>query len=210
MLLQKWREYSNRLDLPPRLYSELAVRYIIELDSDGRFLGLIDTADRATPRTRRGQLRLVPEVRRTSGPRALLLCDKADYVLGYVAEGANKARVAEAHRLFVDLTRRCAEVSDDMGVAGVLSFLENNPLDQITLPPDVAPTDRITFRIDGRFPVDEPSVQRFWASQHSGNGDESDALQCVVCGHHSSTEAPAERHPRRSRRSYIRDIDHLC
>ncbi len=52
MLLQKLRDYSDRLDLPPTLYSELAVRYIIDLDSYGRFLGLIDTSDISTRRTR--------------------------------------------------------------------------------------------------------------------------------------------------------------
>jgi CRISPR-associated protein Csd1 len=182
MLLQKLRDYSERLKLPPTLYSELAVRYIIDLDSDGRFLGIIDTADRSNPRTRRGQLRLVPEVRRTSGIRALLLCDKADYVLGYVAEGARADRVAEAHRLFVELVLRCAEASNDEDVRAVLSFLERDPLDQVSLPPDFSPGDRITFRVDGVLPIDKQSVQSFWAAENSSEGADPTTMQCVVCG----------------------------
>ena len=79
MLLQRLKEYADRLKLPPTLYGEGAVRYIIELDGTGRLLNRqpTDTADPANPRTRRGQRRHVPQVQRSSGIRPLLLADHA-------------------------------------------------------------------------------------------------------------------------------------
>ncbi len=49
MLLKRLAEYSDRLDSRPMLYAEAAIRYIVELDSDGKPLNPepIDTADPA-------------------------------------------------------------------------------------------------------------------------------------------------------------------
>jgi CRISPR-associated protein Csd1 len=182
MLLQRLRDYSERLVLPPTLYSELAVNYLIELDGEGRFLGLVATADNSNPRTRRGQLRRVPEVVKTSGIRPLLLCDKVDYVIGYVAEGARPDRVAEAHRAFVELTRRCAVATEEPAVSAVLRFLENDPLDQVSLPADFRPGDRMTFRVDGTCPIDLPSVQAFWAAENDPDQAGAPTMTCVICG----------------------------
>ena len=73
MLRELKRYAEERMKLPPTLYSPAPVRYIIELDSDGRLLTPepIDTADPANRATRRGVPRLVPQIQRTSGVRAL-------------------------------------------------------------------------------------------------------------------------------------------
>ena len=66
MLLQKLNEYADRLDLPPRLYRNASLRYIIELDGEGKFVSFTDTAgtDRVT---KRGVPHAVPEIVKTSG-----------------------------------------------------------------------------------------------------------------------------------------------
>ena len=107
MLLRRLTEYSSRLDLPPTLYNEIPVRYIIELDSSGRYLGLTDTADPSSPRTRRGQPRLAPDIQRSSGIRPLLLCDKSDYVLGYQRAELKEGRADSCRRAFLELMDRC-------------------------------------------------------------------------------------------------------
>lgn len=182
MLLQRLRDYSERLSLPPTLYSELAVRYIIELDGDGRCHGIIDTADPSMPRTRRGQLRYMPEVQRASGVRPLLLCDKADYVLGFVGEKSRPGRVAECHLAFSELLAKCAAQTNEPAVFAVQRFIDNDPLSNTTLPNDFSPADRITFRVDGAFPVDLPSVQAFWAAENDPAQKGARVMQCVVCG----------------------------
>ncbi len=48
MLLQRLKEYADqRMSLAPRLYTEAPVRYVIDLDAQGRLLNPepIDTAD---------------------------------------------------------------------------------------------------------------------------------------------------------------------
>jgi CRISPR-associated protein Csd1 len=183
VLLQKLREYSERLDLPPQLYAEGAVRYIIELDKDGRFLGLTDTADSANARTRRGIRRLVPQIQRTVAIKPLLLADKADYVLGYGAEGRSANRVADAHRAFVDIVERCRIATGEPALDAVSRFLRDDALSKVDLGSSFDPGGVITFRVDGTFVVDLPKVQAFWAEEHTLDSDAgAHTMQCLVCG----------------------------
>lgn len=182
MLLQKLVDYSERLDLPPTLYRKLPVRYVLNLDGNGRFTGLIDTADPASRATRRGQSRPAPEVQRAAGIKPLLLCDKADYVLGYVPEDGKPERVRQCHEAFVELTSRCYKATGDASIGAVLDFLTNDPLSQTVLPDDFAPADRITFAVQGVFPIDLPAVQTFWAAENDPAQAGAVLMQCVVCG----------------------------
>jgi len=184
MLLEKLLEYADRLDLPPALYAEGPVRYLIELDATGHLLSPepIDTADPASPRTKRGQRRLVPQVARSSAVKPLLLCDKADYVLGYVADPSRTPRVKECHRAFLELLERCAQATAEPTVAAVLAFLSGDGATDLQLPSDFDPGGIITFRVDGVFPIDLPAVQAFWANEHEPAACDAPVMQCLVCG----------------------------
>lgn len=185
MLLQRLREYSDRLELPPRLYTEAPVRYIIELDPSGRLLSRqpTDTGDPSHPSTKRGTRRLVPQVQRSSGVKPLLLADKADYVLGFPAPDAQLDRVHACHAAFMDLLRRCVEDTGDNAVKAVYSFLNSDPLRQLGLDESFDPSATITFRVDGAFPVDLPEVQHFWAQENDPALKSAPEMQCLVCGH---------------------------
>ncbi len=183
MLLQKLKEYADeRMRLPPELYSEVPVRYIIELDSQGRLLSPepTNTADSSNRSTRRGQPREMPNVMRAVGIRPLLLADKADYSLGLVSEKSKPARVAECHNAYMDLLDRCVTATREPSVEAVACFLRDNPLEQLRLQQDFDPGATITFRVDGQFPTELGSVQAFWAAENK----DSDApiMQCIVCG----------------------------
>lgn len=184
MLLQRLREYSDRLDLPPTLYNEAPVRYVVELDTDGWLLNRqpTDTADPSSPRTKRGQRRLVPQVQRASGIKSLLLADKADYALGYAGEDGKPERVAACHAAFLDLLGRCASQSGEPSVAAVQRFLNNEPLGQLDLGDAFDPGATVTFRVDGVFPIDLPSVQTFWAAENDPGARDAPVMQCLVCG----------------------------
>lgn len=182
MLLQRLKEYADeRLKLPPRLYSETSVRYIIELDGTGRLLNPqpTDTADPASPRTRRGQRRLAPQIQRTAAIRPLLLADNAEYTLGLAREDSKPARVADCHRAYLALVDRCAEKTGDPAVEAVRRFLHADPLAQLRLPDDFDPSATLTFRVDGVFPIDLPAVQAFWAAEHD---PAAEVMQCLMCG----------------------------
>ena len=187
MLLQRLVEYSARLDLPPALYSETPVRYVIELGADGRLLSPepVDTADPASPRTKRGFRRPMPQVQRSSGIKPLLLANNAEYTLGLARDPSKAKRVAACHRAYLELLERCTANTDEPAVQAVLTFLSGDPLSHLRLPEGFDRNATITFRVDGVFPVDLPGVQSFWAAANDPDADSTRPaaiMQCLVCG----------------------------
>jgi len=184
MLLRSLADYADRLELPPSLYAEGPVRYIIELDSEGRLLNPVptDTADPSSPRTRRGFRRLVPQIQRSSAIRPLLLADKADYVLGFSSDEKGNQRAQLCHEAFLELVDRCAAETQEPAVLAVQRFLHAGPLKQLQLLDDFDPGGIITFRVNGIFPVDLPAVQEFWAQEHTPDKTSAPLMQCLVCG----------------------------
>ena len=184
MLLQKLVDYSRRQGNRPSLYEEGPVRYIVNLDGDGGFRSMIDIADASNRRTRRGQIRLIPQVQRSSGVHPLLLADKADYTFGYVAEEKRADRAQRCHQAYVELVERCATETEERDVAAVLRFLREDPLGQVK--PDEAfdPSGIITFAVENRVVVDISAVQEFWASANAVSGEGTQTMQCLVCGNH--------------------------
>ncbi len=178
MLLQRLREYTQRPDLPaairaPTLYGEAAVRYVLDLDGSGRLLNAepIDTSDPSSPRTKRGQLRLVPQVQRSSGIKPLLLASNSEYSLGLPRDEAKKARVEACHRSYLELLDRCAATTKEPAVEAVRRFLNSDPVSHLRLPDDFDRGATITFVVDGVFPVDLPAVQAFWAAENDPDAD---------------------------------------
>ncbi|MPZ22826.1 MAG: type I-C CRISPR-associated protein Cas8c/Csd1 [Dehalococcoidia bacterium] len=182
MLLQKLVEYSGRMNLPPPLYREKPLRYIIELDSNGRFLGLTDAADPADRELGRGQPRALPDVQRSSGIRPLLLADKADYAVGLGSDGDKGHRVRSAHAAFKNLLIECAEATKEPSLGAVRQFLDGDPLDQLKLDDEFDQGATISFSVSGLLPTDLPSVQAFWAAQNDPEAQGAVVMQCVVCG----------------------------
>lgn len=183
MLLQRLKEYAdNRLKLPPTLYSETAVRYIIELDATGRAVGLIDTADAGSSRTKRGQRYVMPQITRSVGIKPLLLADNAEYTLGLAREASKPERVAACHRAYLALLERCAAATQEPAVEAVRRFLQNDPGAQLHLPDDFDRSALITFRVNGQFPTDLPAVQAFWATENDPAARDATVMQCLVCG----------------------------
>lgn len=43
MLLESLRDYSSRRGLSPSMYDKIRIRWLIDLDQDGRFLGFVRT-----------------------------------------------------------------------------------------------------------------------------------------------------------------------
>ena len=180
-MLNKLIEYSERLDLPPSLYAEGPVRYWINLDSQGRFLPpLVDTADPSSPRTRRGQRRMLPQVVRAAGIKPLLLADKADYTLGFAADEKRATRAKACHEAYISLIERCFDETQEPDVEAVLNFLRNNPLDLVKPDESFDPSGIISFQVDGRIVIDTPAVQAFWAAANANL--DAPPMQCLVCG----------------------------
>lgn len=183
MLLRKLVERSERIDATPALYSEVPIRYIIDLDPSGMPLGPpIDTSDPSSPRTKRGQRMLMPNVQRSSGVKPLLLADNGEYTLGIARPESKPGRAAACHASYVALVQRCAESTQHADVEAVVNFLEAQA-DRLEIPPDFDPGGAITFRVNGRFVTESTDVQAFWAREHAPSLDAgAPIMQCVVCG----------------------------
>ena len=180
MMLNKLVEYAQRNETAaPKLYAEGPLRYVIDLGPDGQCHGLVPLYGDGSPRARRGTPRLLPQVQRTSGIRPLLLASPSDYTLGLPKTDKQADRAQQAHAAYVELVERCAAETEEPDVLAVLRFLQNQPLEQLDLGDDFDNVGIITFRIEGRYVIDNPAVQRFWATVNEPDGP---AMQCLVCG----------------------------
>lgn len=180
MLLQKWREYSERLVLPPTLYVNAPVRYIIDLDVHGQFLGLIDNSDSANSRDRRGRRRLVPQVNRAVAIKPLLLADNAEYTFGLGRQTSHPGRVEKCHQAYLRQLVACVAAAQDPGARAVLAFLSDDPVSELSLDESFDRGGTITFRVDSKFVVDSRAVQGFWADCNAPV--DAQQMQCLVCG----------------------------
>ncbi|MEW6635681.1 MAG: type I-C CRISPR-associated protein Cas8c/Csd1 [Actinomycetota bacterium] len=168
------------MKLPPPMYGEAPVRWFVELDSEGNFLGFTPRGG-DTKSNRRGESLMVPTIVRAAGIKPKLLADNGEYVLGIGRPGAKPDKVAERHRQFIDLVRRCAEDTGEPSVNAVVNFLERWSSDDTDLlPDDFDPADNLAFRVGSVIPTDLSRVQAFWASQTSG--EKNPVMTCLVTG----------------------------
>lgn len=194
MLLQRLREYADRLDdLPPPMYQRVPIRYIIRLDRAGQCHSIVPVGEERT----RGLPMLVPDCKRTVAIKSKLLADNAAYVLGVAREESKPERVWQQHAAFVGLVRDCAAATGEPDVQAVAQFLETLDLDALHVlsPTGFEPSANFTFEVthDGEDvrPVDLPAVRAYWAKV-AATGDETALMECLVCG---EMRPPVERLP---------------
>lgn len=186
MLLQRLAEFARRLDLPPTGYGKLRVRWLVDLDSEGHFLKVVDLAAGAKGREARGIEVLAPDLRR-SGDKlvARLLLDNGEYALGVARPDGSPEKVALRHQAFINQVRDCAEATGEPAVAAVLRFLEAG-LPGLQLPADFDPSLNVTFAVDGQWTIRLKSVQAYWARQANpegaSGGKQESVMTCLVCG----------------------------
>ncbi|MDP9469828.1 MAG: type I-C CRISPR-associated protein Cas8c/Csd1 [Chloroflexota bacterium] len=201
MLLQRLREYAERqLHLPPPMYQEQPIRYLFDLDRNGRMHGPpIDTADPANKATKSGSRFLAPHVKRTVAVRAKLLADTSLYALGMETPDTKPDRVRHQHDAFQILVDDCARLTGEPSVSAVAAFLADLDLGSLPLPSDFDAAAHMTFRVEGVLPIELPSVREYWASVQGaadagdeGDGASGERLQCIVCG---QMQPVLQRHP---------------
>lgn len=188
MILKRLVEYADsRMKLPPPMYGEMPVRWLIDIRSDGTLEGFVSSQGGDGKAGKRGRAMTVPQTDRTSGVRANLLVDNGEYVLGIPKPKSKPERTEKCHRAFVELTKRCAEETGEPSVEAVVKFLEDwSPHNSETLPDDFDPNLNLTFRVEGLIPAEElTSVQQFWEAHTSGDSGDAAAqvqMTCLVTG----------------------------
>ncbi len=181
MILQKLIEHSSSLDMPPANFDFVPVKYIINIDNKGIFQSL-DLLDGGRRTNDRGKKLLSPTLVRSSGIKPKLLVDNSAYVLG-VSENVNKKeKTKKAHEQFQQLLSECLKESANLMIEGILHFYENNDYGNLPFPDDYDKSMNLTFRVNGKFPIDDISVQEFWAKKNSIDESRAGKVKCHICG----------------------------
>ncbi len=152
MLLHRFVEYADRIErsetkiLAPRMYEKTPVRWIINLDQNGRFINFELTSRGSTTRKDRGKEMFAPHAMRTSTaivPK--LLADTAEYALGIPRASSEDEtpakqeqrllRIEQCHQQFIALISRCAEQTKLAEVHAVANFLQSSSATYPEAPP---------------------------------------------------------------------------
>jgi CRISPR-associated protein Csd1 len=185
MLLQRLVEYAEAgADVVPAFYERKPVRWVLNLNADGRpDSDLVDQAD-ADDRDRRfGVPRLVPKVSRTMGISPMLGVDNPEYVLGWVAEDSNVERVPKQHEAFRQLAIEwAASEPDDAVAAAVAAFCRCGAAAQVRKPGKWGRADLVALRVEGVFACETASAYRFWAEVAGGRKGLGRSGLCLVHG----------------------------
>lgn len=192
MLLSALKEYAKALpedERTPAMYARQPVKYVVDLDRQGRFLAIVSTATGARGREARGTPLVTPLVgNRTVKIVANLLMDNAEYALGVGRETSRPDQVRLRHAAFVEAVRACVAATGVQAVQAVLTFLQGPDANPFPPPPEFDPTANVTFRVDGDFPFSVPEVQAYWARINGAQVDGGEpaelgrALACLLCG----------------------------
>jgi CRISPR-associated protein Csd1 len=198
MILEELFKFAHeQMVLPPVMYGEQKIRWLIDLDAAGNLKGKFVPWGGDTKATKRGNPTVVPHVGRTVGVKPKLLADSAEYVLGVGRPDSKPDRVADCHTQFKALIQRSAEISKEVKLTAVQNFLNDwNPIQLNDCLPDgfklekFDPSENITFRVDGVVIADAnagiKSIEQFWADYTSGADDAekepAPIMTCLVTG----------------------------
>ncbi|MDQ3508968.1 MAG: type I-C CRISPR-associated protein Cas8c/Csd1 [Actinomycetota bacterium] len=193
MILQRLAEYAARMEakggFPPPMYGGMPIRWVIPLTIEGKPRGEPIPLGGDTKATKRGHVRVVPQVGRTSGVKANLLADNGEYVLGVSKEGSKKEKARQRHEAFAELVRECARSTEEPTVEAIAAFLDEWEPEHADewISEGFDPADNVTFEVAGTIPaVELESVQKFWAG--STLSDDSPHLTCLVTGESGPVE----------------------
>ncbi|MCL2695595.1 MAG: type I-C CRISPR-associated protein Cas8c/Csd1 [Clostridiales bacterium] len=196
MILQSLAALYDRLladpesDVAPPGYSFAPVTHALELNDDGRVVGVMPLV-REAPGGKGKKLvnpqMLLPErYKRTVGVEPNYLSDNSGYVLGHDAKG-NPERSAKTHTAFIELHVRLLEGVDDPGAQALLRFLRSwrpemldEPLFDIEREAILAGGNLVFFHQDG-FLHNRPPLRDAWMHAQ-GTKEASAEAQCLISG----------------------------
>ena len=181
-------------------YEPKLVRWIISLDQQGRFLGLISTAD--TPgKTEKPVPRMMQIPRRAIRRRddnANFLVDNPEYVLGLLDDPhMSKSRLQRAiprRLIFLAKIRKAANAMPHSILGAVGNFLESEPGRAEVISKlrkqGYASYDMLCFDVAGSLAHDSPEVRAYFSNERSVS--RHGTVQCLICG---ETRLPTKKHP---------------
>lgn len=205
MILESLRALAEREGLVDQpAFQSVPVRWVIDLDEQGKFQTLDDTAYMVQEE---GKRKPKQEFKRMSVPRRTVrpgqvtkpefLVDNAQYVLGIQPEGADAKKISMEtyRRSFLDSLRTAKTAVDSPVLNATIAFLEND--EQRGKAAEDLQTRRfasnewITFRLRGDFLHESLPIRNWWATRSEDTDAEVEERQCLICG---QLKAPARLH----------------
>jgi len=218
MLLRQLVDYAERLEredgksVLPSGYQKVGIRWIINLDREGRMLGApSQTTNGLEGKQERPKQFMAPYLVRSSGIKAKLLADNAEYVLGKgrTVSAAKKAehtqKVQRYHQAFLDAVQQCANTTHLPEVEAVAHFFETVNVESLELPEETnLQRDIFTFSVEGVLPIDLPEVRSYWtkACRRTKAGKQGATLEaeCLISGEYGPV---MEREPVKIKGGFI-------
>lgn len=189
MLLGQLVAYAERVErenagreekdaVVPSGYQLQAIKGFIKLDKDGNFLELYPT-DGGKGKKDKGKVFAAPHVMRSSGVRAKLLADNAEYAYGIAKKEADP-KALERHRAFTGAVRSCFEATQNLKVESVLKYLTRSDAAPPKLWENFDPNLNYSFDVNGVRPFEQADVQQYWAAQVMGGAEEVSASALIT------------------------------
>ncbi len=169
MILERLKEFAHRKsdELPPPGYAPMKIRWILELDTTGKLVGVIKTEGEGTQRYIE---RMAPNTNLSGSRTAIkagLLADTAEYVLGIVSRKKDAAKKDQSKEKQADFIQSLEASAVELNLTilnSVLAFTqtENRGEHPLIKCEDIDGGDWVTFRVNGVLPIDLPEVKDYW------------------------------------------------
>ena len=129
-----------------------------------------------------GEPYIIPSMIRTSGSKAILICDNQNYVFGItdgIKENITEELVDTRHKMHMELLQECYNQTNNQAVGIIINFLNSYSLDN----PSVNDTHRLYFIVkDHEDPLKDQSVIKFWQKYTGGASEEALEAECSLSG----------------------------
>ena len=173
-MLELLADYARKHELAGLGFKSKSVRWAIICNSDGRFLDVVELGDVEQKKNRGQEFPLCPEFERRAkqaGGMSEFLVDSAETVVLYGKE-AQTQKVKGKHDFFVGLLRDAGEV---MPVLKSLAALLEDQDQLVKLRARLEhakarPQDKVTFQVDGAFPVESDVWHDWWHKKRQAAG----------------------------------------
>lgn len=183
---RKARDADPARRLPNPGLEDKDIPFIIEIAADGRVVQLRDTRT-LDGKKLRAKTFLVPQgEKKTSGVRANLLWDSAEYIIGLPRERKGRAETSPAAAYRARLDGLPPTARADAGVQAVLAALDKSDWSVLRAHPAWPEIEQanpvMTFRLDGDVDLVCQRVAVLDALQAAGGDDEAPVGLCLVDG----------------------------
>ncbi|MBI1911061.1 MAG: type I-C CRISPR-associated protein Cas8c/Csd1 [Deltaproteobacteria bacterium] len=195
MILQALTSYYRRIsvdseqDIAPEGFQKKEIPFVIVLDHEGFFKGLLDTREGEGKNKRARSFTVPREIKRSgknSWETANLLWDNEGYVLGFSNQDKEKAK--KQHKSFIAKIRgHFPDPVTDEGVSSILKFLERGDFSAVITSPTWAEVEKkggnLSFMLEGDIGLVSQRVKVINAINAAQHEDDNVLRQqCMVTG----------------------------